>query len=328
MIDSTSVLVTGGAGFIGSNLVHRLVGDGHHVTVLDDLSTGRLANLDGLEDKITLIEGSIEDPHTCARACHGTRVVFHQAALPSVPRSLANPVASHEVNATGTLNVLQAARESGVRRFVYAGSSSAYGNTQELPKREDQHGVPRSPYAVAKLTGEHYVRVYASAYGMETVVLRYFNIFGPRQDPDSPYSALIPLLIRHAQAGTSPTIHGDGEQTRDFTFIGNAVHANLLAASADPSDVSGQTFNVGCGDRTSVNELWRLVQDLIGVDIPAIHAAPRTGDVRDSLASLELAQARLGYQAQFSLREGLERTIAFGADPGRQNRSVSRDPTA
>ena len=309
MIDRTTVLVTGGAGFIGSNLAHRLLEDGHRVRVLDDLSTGRRVNLEGIADRIEFIEGSVEDAQVCARACHGARIVFHQAALPSVPRSLADPVRSHDVNATGTLNVLEAARRAGVRRFVYAGSSSAYGNTPELPKREDHHGVPRSPYAVAKLTGEHYTRVYATAYGLETVVLRYFNIFGPRQDPNSPYSALIPLLIRHALDGTRPTIHGDGEQTRDFTFIGNAVHANLLAAVADPSDVSGQTFNVGCGDRTSVNMLWRHIQQVVGVEIEAEHVAPRAGDVRDSLASLELARARLGYEPPYTLAEGLARTV-------------------
>ena len=313
-MEPTRILVTGGAGFIGSNLVHRLVADGHRVTVLDDVSTGRMANLDGVIDAIDFIEGSITDPDACSRACRGARIVFHQAALPSVPRSIANPVATHDVCATGTLNVLEAARHGGVRRFVYAGSSSAYGNTPELPKREDHHGVPRSPYAVAKLTGEHYTRVYATAFGLETVVLRYFNIFGPRQDPNSTYSALIPLLIRHALTGTKPTIHGDGEQTRDFTFIGNAIHANLLAATADPSDVSGQTFNVGCGDRTSVNELWRQVQVAVGVELPANYGPPRAGDVRDSLASLDLARARLGYSTQFTLAQGLARTVEWFRD--------------
>ncbi len=309
MLAPTRILVTGGAGFIGSNLVHRLVGDGHDVTVLDDLSTGHRANLEGVLSGIRFIEGSVVDPATCAAAVEGAEVVFHQAAIPSVPRSIDAPVPTHEACATGTLNVLEAARAGGVRRVVYAGSSSAYGDTPTLPKREEDFGVPRSPYAVAKLTGEHYCRAWAIAYGMETVVLRYFNIFGERQDPDSPYSALIPILIRHAKAGTAPTIFGDGEQTRDFTYIGNAVHANLLAASRVAESVSGRTFNVGCGDRTSVNELWAMVQSVMGVEIEARHAPPRAGDIRDSLASLELGRELLGYEAQYSLRRGLERTV-------------------
>jgi len=302
-------LVTGGAGFIGSNLVEALLADGRSVRVLDDFSTGRRENLDGFLGKITLVEGSITDPATCASACEGIQFVLHQAALASVPRSVANPAASHEACATGTLNMLIAARDAGVRRFVYAGSSSAYGDTPTLPKVEDMPALPRSPYAVAKLAGEHYCKAFSLIYGFETVVLRYFNIFGPRQDPSSQYSAVIPLFIMKALAGEGPTIDGDGEQTRDFTYVENAVRANLLACTATPAAVSGEVFNVGCGEQISVNQLWEAIQEATGVRVDSVTGPTREGDVRDSLASLDKIQGQMSYSVTVSLTEGLRRTV-------------------
>ena len=308
-------LVTGGAGFIGSNLVEALVDDGASVRVLDDFSTGRRENLDGFLGEIELVEGSITDPATCASACEGIQFVLHQAALASVPRSVANPTASHEACATGTLNMLIAARDSGVRRFVYAGSSSAYGDTPTLPKVEDMPALPRSPYAVAKLAGEHYCKAFSLIYGFETVVLRYFNIFGPRQDPSSQYSAVIPLFITKALAGEGPTIDGDGEQTRDFTYVENAVRANLLACTATPAAVSGEVFNVGCGEQISVNQLWEAIQEATGAQVNSVSGPAREGDVRDSLASLDKVQGQMGYSVTVSLTEGLRRTAESLAGP-------------
>ena len=309
VVPSARYLVTGGAGFIGSNLVEALVKGEASVRVLDDFSTGRRENLDGLLSGIELVEGSITDSATCASACEGIEFVLHQAALPSVPRSVADPAASHEACATGTLNMLIAARDAGVSRFVYAGSSSAYGDTPTLPKVETMPALPRSPYAVAKLAGEHYCNAFSLVYSFETVVLRYFNIFGPRQDPSSQYSAVIPLFITKALAGESPTIDGDGEQTRDFTYVENAVRANLLACTADAGAVSGEVFNVGCGKRISVNELWKAVQEAIGLRVEAVHGSAREGDVRDSLASPDKIQGRMGYSVTVSLTEGLRRTV-------------------
>ena len=308
---TTSYLVTGGAGFIGSNLVAALADVGATVRVLDDFSTGRQENLDGLWDQIHMMEGSITDPVTCAAACKGVDYVLHQAALPSVPRSVADPGASHTTCATGTLNMLIAARDAGVRRFVYAGSSSAYGDTPTLPKVESMAAQPRSPYAVAKLTGEHYCQAFSLVYGFETVVLRYFNIFGPRQDPTSQYSAVIPLFIAKAVAGEPPTIDGDGEQTRDFTYVENAVRANLLACTAESEAVVGHVFNVGCGERISINRLWEAIEAATKAPVDAIHGPAREGDVRDSLASLDEARERLGYDVTVPLGEGLERTVAW-----------------
>ncbi len=304
-------LVTGGGGFIGSNLVETLVKEGARVRVLDDFSTGRRENLDGLHDGIELLEGSITDPETCASACEGIDFVLHQAALASVPRSVANPAATHEACATGTLNMLVAARDAGVKRLVYAGSSSAYGDTPTLPKIEDMAALPRSPYAVAKLAGEQYCVAFSLIYGFETVVLRYFNIFGPRQDPASQYSAVIPLFITKALAGEGPTIDGDGEQTRDFTYVENAVRANLLACTADAAAVSGEVFNVGCGERISVNRLWEAIQEATGASVESVTGPAREGDVRDSLASLEKIQGHMGYAVTVSLAEGLRRTAKW-----------------
>ncbi len=237
--------------------------------------------------------------------------VFHQAALPSVQRSVADPRPSHDANATGTLNLLIAAEDAGVRRFVYAASSSAYGDTEVLPKREEMTPRPRSPYAVAKLTGESYCAAFHVCYGLETVALRYFNIFGPRQDPTSPYSAVIPIFIDRALEGEPPIINGDGEQSRDFTYVENAVRANLLACRADADGVAGEVFNVGCGDRTTINGLWDGLREILEVGLEAEHAPPRPGDVRHSLASLEKISARMGYQPSVGMEEGLRRTVAW-----------------
>lgn len=302
-------LVTGGAGFIGSHLVEQLAGAGHDVVVLDNFSTGHRDNVRPFLDSISLVEGSTNDPHACAAAAEGADVIFHEAALGSVPRSVADPTATHENNLTGTLNVLLAAREAGVKRVVYASSSSAYGNTEELPKHESMPPLPLSPYAVSKLGGEQYCRAFHSTYGLETVSLRYFNVFGPRQDPGSQYAAVIPKFTTAALRGESPAIHGDGEQTRDFTYVANVVRANLLAAEA-PAEALGHTFNVGCGDRISINRLWTIIQGLTGTPAQATHGPARPGDVRDSLASLERARAVLGYSPPVSLEEGLARTVA------------------
>lgn len=305
-------VVTGGAGFIGSHIVQRLVSENQHVVVLDDFSSGRPENLSHLLHRITLVEGSIRDPQACRAVMQGADFVLHQAAVPSVPRSIEDPLSTHEACATGTLNVLLAARDAGVERVVYAGSSSAYGNTAVLPKREEMSPNPRSPYAVAKLAGEHYARAFTTAYGLETVVLRYFNIFGPRQDPDSPYGAAIPKFIAAATAGRAPVIFGDGQQTRDFTYVDNAVTANLLACRAGPAAV-GEVFNVGCGDRVSVNELWGLICELLEVRIDPAYAPARAGDVRDSLADISRTRELLGYAPVVGLRDGLRKTIEESA---------------
>lgn len=301
-------VVTGGAGFIGSHLVEHLVGLGHEVVVLDDFSTGRREHLAPWLDRIELIEGSITDPATCARAFRGADYVLHQAALPSVPRSVRDPAASHAVNATGTLNVLMAARDAKVKRVVYAASSSAYGNTAELPKREDMVARPLSPYAVAKLAGEHYCRAFYASFGVPTVSLRYFNVFGPRQDPTSQYAAVVPKFVTAALAGEAPTIYGDGEQTRDFTYVANVVQANLLACEAPPAAL-GEVCNIGCGERISVNELWKRIRALVGATVEARYEPTRTGDVRDSLASLERARALLGYQPVVAVDDGLRAVV-------------------
>ncbi len=317
---SATYLVTGGAGFIGSHLVEALLAGGARVRVLDDFSTGRRENLapflerfggPGPEPRFQLVEGDITDPEVCQAASRGVRIVFHQAALPSVPRSITDPARSHAVNATGTLNVLLAAKEAGARRVVYASSSSAYGDTPTLPKTETQTPSPRSPYAVAKLTGEQYVRSFPGVYGMEGVALRYFNVFGPRQDPDSPYAAVIPLFARAALEERSPVINGNGEQTRDFTYIDNVVLANLLSASAPAARVSGEVFNVGCGGRISINDLWREIRAAIGASVEAVHGPPRPGDVKDSLADLTLIRERTGFEPVVDLAEGIQRTVQW-----------------
>ena len=300
-------LVTGGAGFIGSHIVRRLLGLGHDVRVIDNLVTGFRHNLDEVADHIDFRVADIRDPRSCESAVEGVDVVFHVAALPSVPRSMADPVGTHETNVNGTLNLLEAGRRAGVRRFVYSSSSSAYGDTPVLPKVESMEPMPRSPYAAAKLSGELYTLAYARAGLIEGIALRYFNIFGPRQDPNGPYAAVIPLMFRAAMTGSTVTIFGDGRQTRDFTYVDNAVDANLLAAQHEGARVTGQVVNIGAGLRTSLLELVDIVQDVVGSTLHVDHAPERAGDVRDSQASLARAETVLGYQPAVDVREGIRR---------------------
>jgi nucleoside-diphosphate-sugar epimerase len=302
-----AALVTGGSGFIGGHLAETLVGQGWQVRVLDDFSSGREENLAAVAGEVELVRGSICDPETLERVVKGVEVVFHQAAVPSVPRSIAEPVRTNEVNVTGTLNVLEAARQGGVRRVVYAASSSAYGDTVELPKVETMPATPLSPYALQKYAGEVYCRLYHDLYGLETVALRYFNIYGPRQDPKSAYAAVIPLFVQCCLENKPPTVHGDGEQTRDFTMVADAVQANLRAADA-PS-APGHVCNVAAGRRTSLNQLLQHIRELTGSRVEADYGPPREGDVRDSLASLDRARELLDYEPEVDLREGLRRTV-------------------
>lgn len=302
-----TALVTGGAGFIGGHLVEGLLAEGWRVRVLDDFSSGRDENLAAVAADIDLRRGDIRDPDAVARAVEGVEVVFHEAAVPSVPRSVAEPLRTNSVNIDGTLLVLESARNAGVRRLVYAASSSAYGDTKVLPKVETMPGNPQSPYALQKYSGEVYCRLYAQLYGLETVALRYFNIYGPRQDPTSQYAAVIPNFITACLNGDSPTIHGDGEQTRDFTMVADAVRANLLAA--DAPGASGSVCNVAAGRRTSLNELLQHIRELTDAKVEAVHGPAREGDVRDSLASLERSRELLGYEPTVELREGLRRTV-------------------
>ena len=302
------VLVTGGAGFIGSHLCARLVELGHTVRIVDNLSTGSVENLAWIGEGVEFVEGDLRHPATCDLATRGVETVFHVAALPSVPRSLADPVGSHESNVTATLNLLEAARHAGARRVVYSSSSSVYGDTPVLPKAESLEPLPRSPYAAAKLAGEQYVLAYARGGLLEGVALRYFNVFGPRQNPEGPYAALIPHLMRAAATGGVLPVYGDGKQTRDFTFVDNVVHANLLAASRPATVASGQVVNVGAGQRTSLLQLIESASRITGAPINAEHHAPRAGDVRDSLAALDRATQVLGYAPIVTLEEGLRRT--------------------
>jgi len=303
-------LVTGVAGFIGRSIAAALLERGETVRGIDNFITGQRENLIGLEG-MEFVEGDLADPAVCARACEGVEIVFHEAALASVPRSVADPVATNVNCVDATLNVLVAAKAAGVRRVVYAGSSSAYGDTPTLPKHEGMIPNPISPYAVAKLAGEHYVRVFARVYGMETVVLRYFNVFGPYQDPNSYYSGVLAIFCRKMLAGEQPTIYGDGEQSRDFTYIDNVVHANLLAAEAPAAQVSAQTMNTATGSRITLNETFRLLCELTGYRGEPVYAEGRAGDIRDSLADIGLARDLLGYEPIVDFREGLRRTVEW-----------------
>jgi UDP-glucose 4-epimerase len=307
------ILVTGGAGFIGSHLVGRLIDEGYSVRVVDNLSTGFRGNLADVMDRIDFREADIRDARVCSQVVSEIDAVFHVAALPSVSRSMANPLETHGVNATGTLNLLEAARNAGVRRFVYSGSSSAYGETPDLPKSETAEPLPRSPYAAAKLAGESYALAYARAGLLECIALRYFNVFGPRQDPNGPYAAIVPILVRAAFTGAPVTIYGDGHQTRDFTYITNVVDANLLAATGPANRVSGHVVNVGAGARTSLLQLASMVEEVTGRTILRQHAEPRAGDIRDSQASLERASAVLGYRPTVTVRGGIERVCEWFA---------------
>ena len=302
-------LVTGGAGFIGSHLVEALLERGFSVRVLDNFSTGSAANLARVGREIELIEGDLTDFATVREAVRDTEVVFHLAALASVPRSIVDPLATHQACVDGTLNILMAAREAEVRRVVYAASSSAYGNSPKLPKSEADPTNPLSPYAVAKLAGEQYCAAFSQVYGLETVRLRYFNVFGPRQSPDSPYAAVIPLFLQAMLAGRSPLIHGNGMQSRDFTFIEDVVQANLLAAEA--LDVSGKVYNIACGTRTTLLELVEKINDLLGTEIQPTHDAARAGDVRHSLADITRAGAELGYSPTVDVEHGLRSCLEY-----------------
>lgn len=303
-------LVTGAAGFIGRSIAAALLKRGEAVRGIDNLITGKRSNLTGLE-AMEFMEGDLTDPNQCARACRGIDTVFHEAALASVPRSVADPVSTNLHCVTATLNLLVAARAEGVRRVVYAGSSSAYGDTPTLPKEEEMLPNPISPYAVAKLAGEQYMRAFALVYGLETIVLRYFNVFGPFQDPTSHYSGVLAIFCRHMLAGEQPTIFGDGEQSRDFTYIDNVVHANLLAADAAAERVAGQMMNVATGSRCTLNETFHILREFTGYNGQPLYDAPRSGDIRDSLADIKLAGKLLGYGPIVDFREGLRRTVEW-----------------
>jgi UDP-glucose 4-epimerase len=308
---ATSYLITGGAGFIGSSIARALVSRGDRVRVIDNFFSGRRENLAEIGKDVELIEADIRDEAALARALAGVEVVFHEAAIPSVPRSIADPIGSHDANATGTLKLLHAAKKAGVRRVVYAASSSAYGDTPTLPKIETMRPMPLSPYAVSKLAGEHYCQVFAGAYGLETVCLRYFNVFGPYQDPKSEYAAVIPRFVTAALAGKGVTVFGDGTQSRDFCFIDNTVEANLAAAVAPGA--SGQVFNVACGAAIDLNGVVRLVGEIVGHAVPITYAPGRVGDVKHSLADITAARERIGYKGAISFAEGLKRTVAWYA---------------
>ena len=299
-------LVTGGAGFIGSHLATALLDGGHQVRVVDNLVTGQLGNVpDGAE----FVAGDLTDPDIAVEAAADCEVVLHQAAIPSVPQSIVEPRPSHQANIDGTFNILIAARDAGVRRVVYAGSSSAYGDTPVLPKVEDMPADPRSPYALQKHVGESYCALFTRLYGLETVSIRYFNVFGPRQHPSSPYSGVLSLFIRAALSGTGPVIHGDGEQTRDFTFVDNVVDGVLRAIDA-PS-AAGEVINVACGARISLNRAWAALEEIVGPLRPPTYGPVRPGDVRDSLADIGKAERLLGYRPLVSFEAGLRRTVEW-----------------
>src|SRR5215217_3467109 len=299
-------LVTGGAGFIGSHLSEELVRRGERVRVVDSLITGKRHNLDHVPG-VEFIEGDLADLAVATRAVRGVDYVLHQAAIPSVPRSVTDPITSNRANIDASLNVLVAARDAGVRRVVYAGSSAAYGNTPTLPKVETMPTAPLSPYALQKLVAEQYCQMFTQLYGLETVTIRYFNVFGPRQDPSSPYSGVISLFISALCEGRRPTIYGDGEHTRDFTYVANVVDGVLRAATAEGA--SGEVINVAVGDRISLNHLFRAVRDLVGAKVAPIYAEPRAGDVKDSQADISKAARLLGYQPTVSFEQGLDKTV-------------------
>jgi UDP-glucose 4-epimerase len=302
-------LITGGAGFIGSNIVEELLRRGESVRVLDNFSTGKRENIAKILGNIELIEGDIRSYHVVREAVDGVDVILHQAALPSVPRSIKDPITSNEVNVTGTLNILTSAKDAKVRRVVFASSSSIYGDTPELPKHEKMIPNPLSPYAVSKLTGEKYCNVFAKAYGLHTVALRYFNVFGPKQDPTSFYSAVIPKFITTMMKGESPIIFGDGTQSRDFTFITNVVNANILASTVDCP--AGITVNIACNQSASLNQLVENIGKNLGVVIQPTYQSPRNGDIKDSLAAITLASQHLNYRPVVSFDDGLLKTVEW-----------------
>ncbi|UCG62967.1 MAG: SDR family oxidoreductase [Candidatus Zixiibacteriota bacterium] len=301
-------LVTGGAGFIGSNIAAKLIEQGDTVRILDNFSTGRRENVECLKDRCEIIEGDIRDMAEAEKAVSGMDYVLHQAALPSVPRSVKDPLTSNAVNIDGTLYLLEAARKSGVKKFVMASSSSVYGESEELPKHEKMTPSPLSPYAVTKLTNEYYLKVYWQLYRFPTVALRYFNIFGPKQDPGSEYAAVIPKFITSLLEGEQPVVFGDGEQSRDFTYIDNCVQANLLAVTND--EVVGDHYNVACGDQFTLNQTLDILRQIIGSDIQAQYDPPRDGDILHSYASIDKLR-KFGYEPSVDFKEGLRRTVEF-----------------
>jgi len=308
-IGMSTYLITGGAGFIGSNIAESLLERGEKVRILDNFSTGKgenIAHLDGVE----LIEGDIRDVRSVKKAMKGADFCLHQAALPSVARSVENPALSNEVNVSGTVNVLVAAVEASVKRLVYASSSSVYGDSPTLPKREDMTPQPISPYAVSKLAGEFYVNSFHNVFGLNTMILRYFNVFGPRQDPTSKYAAVIPAFILAMSQRQSPRIFGDGEQSRDFTYVGNVVEANIAACDS-PDSAVGRIYNIACGTRTNVNELAKQTARILKCDIEPVHVEPRPGDVRHSCADISAAREQLGYEPRIGLGEGLAETVGW-----------------
>ena len=302
-------LVTGGAGFIGCNLARFLLAKGHRVVVLDNFSTGKRENLSEILSRIELIEGDIRDRSAIERAAGGCVAIFHQAALAAVPRSVADPVTCHEVNVNGTINVLEVARDKGPRRVVFAASSSAYGNQEVSPKHEGMVPEPISPYAASKLACEMYMQAYAAVYGLETFCLRYFNVFGPYQDPAGAYAAVIPAFVSHLLKGQRPVVYGDGEQTRDFCFIENVCQANWLAANVDAKVCTGQAVNIACNRHTSLNEILALLNRLLGTNIQPLYEATRIGDVKHSLADIAMARQTLGYEPTVYFEDGLTRSI-------------------
>ena len=302
-------LVTGGAGFIGSHIVEELLKRGEYVRVLDNFSTGKAENLEEFGDEVEVIKGDIRDSHALTIAMSGIDYVLHQAALPSVPRSIEDPLECNAVNVNGTLNVLCAARDYGVKRVVYAGSSSAYGNVEISPKHEGISPAPASPYAAAKLSGEYYCQVFHEVYGLETVVLRYFNVFGPRQDPDSPYSAVIPIFAKLMMSGKPATINGDGTQTRDFTYVKNNALANLIACEVP--EAAGKVFNIACGDSISLLQLVNAINEFLKTNIQPVFGPMRDGDVMHSCADITRAQDILGFKPQIGFEEGLAPTLEY-----------------
>ena len=308
-------LVTGGAGFIGSHIVHRLQKEGAKVRVVDNLSTGKKERLRDIDSSIELIEDDLTDRRVCDRAVQDVEYVLHQAAVPSVQRSIQDPLETNRANVIGTLNLLESCRQHGVRRLVYAASSSAYGDTQVLPKKEDMAPNPLSPYALQKFIGERYCKLYSDLYGLETVSLRYFNVFGPSQDPWSEYSAVIPKFTTRLQNRQPLVVFGDGEQSRDFTYVDNVVEANILAIKAQRT--AGAVINVGCGEGLTLNRLIRFLEEILHVQAVVDYEPPRRGDVRHSLADISLARDVLGYQPKVTLVEGLRRTVEFFASSQR-----------
>lgn len=306
---SESYLVTGGAGFIGSNIVERLIKERKQVKVIDSFTTGKRENIEPFLPHIEFIKGDIRNPNLVKKVMDGVDYVLHQAAVPSVPRSVKDPLTSNSANVEGTLNILVAARDAKVKRVVYASSSSIYGDTPVLPKREDMEPNPLSPYAVSKFAGELYCKVFYQIYSLETVCLRYFNVFGPRQDPSSQYAAVIPKFITCILNKGQPIIYGDGEQSRDFTYVANVVEANILAAKAE--DTSGEVFNIACGQRTTINELVEKLNKILGLNIEPHYTKPRKGDVKHSLADIFEAKKKLGYTPKTNFEEGLKMAVKW-----------------